>query len=402
MKKLAMFTLCGLTLLSAGAQKANVDAAKKLAGKPDKIEEARGLIQQAIANPETSGDALTYYTAGKVEWDAYDKDAAKQMVNPDAVNPVDMADMLLNGYNYYLQVFPLDQQPNERGEVKPKYTKELQKKIAGKHGDFWNAAINYYNADMQYPQAYNAFMIYGDMPDLEVLGSVAPQVADTVRALAYYNAGTVAYVADANEQAAEAFRKARLNNYADSKVYLFEIACWEKIEQADSTRFDEARNNIFAISKAGYERYGMEQPLFLNSMVTALVDADKPQDAIVLLNDAIQQYPDQAFIYGLRGYANDRAGNDDASEADYRHAASMPGADYETLRLAARKLLRIGQNNWNSIELGDPDILAKKDAVRQNYFMPAKAIAEQARTLTDDPSQIDAVIEDIDYLMTLK
>lgn len=397
--------LCCMVALSGVAQKANVDQAKKLAGKPEKIEEARALIKEAINNPETSDQALTYYTAGKVEWDAYEKNALKQMVNPDAVNPVEMADELMNGYGYYLKVFPLDLLPNEKGEVKPKYTKELQKKISEKQGDFWNAAINYYNAEKQYPEAYNAFMVYADLPDLDVLGTHAPQIADTVRAVAYYNAATVAYIADANEDAAKAFKKARENNYPDSKVYLFEIACWEKIQQADSTRLDEARNQIFNISKAGYERFGMEQPLFLNSMVNALIDDEKPAEAIALLNEAAEEYPDQAFIFGLLGYANDRSGNDDASESYYKKAVGMPNVDFETLRLASRKLLRMGQTKWNEIDLGDADIISKKKAVRENYFIPAKEIAEQALGMAQDDSQasqMQSVLEDVDYLMTLK
>lgn len=391
-----------MVLVSAGAQKATVEQAKKLSGKTDKIEEARSLIKEAIANPETSDDALTYYTAGKIEWDAYDKEAAKALLNPDQVNPVDMADELLNGYGYYLKVFPLDQVPNEKGEVKLKYTKELQKKIADKHQDFWNAAINYYNAGKHYPEAYEAFLIHAEMPDLEVLGKQAPQMADTVRGQSYVNAANMAFSTGHYDEAAAAYRKTHENNYGDSKVYLYEIASWESIQKNDEARADEASQKIFAISKEGFEKYGMEQPLFLNSMISSLVDEEKTADAIALANEALQKYPDEAFIYGLRGYANDRAGNDEASEADYRKAASMDNADYETLRLAARKLLRMGQNKWNEIDLGDPEILSKKDAVRQNYLVPAKAIAEKARTLAEDPSQIDAVIEDIDYIMSLK
>lgn len=402
MRKIISIAMCGLAVLTVGAQKANVDQAKKLAGKTEKIDEARSLIKEAMANPETSEDALTYYTAGKIEWDAYEKNLAKQMVNPDAVNPVDMSDELLNGYGYFLQVFPLDKLPNAKGEIKPKYTKELQKKIAGRHGDFWNAAINYHNADMKYPQAYNAFMIFGDLPELAVLENHAPQVPDSTRALAYFYAGTEAYEVNANDESAKAFRKARDLDYNDSRVYLFEIASWEKIENSDSTRYNEARDSIFSISKAGYDKYGLEQPLFLNSMVTALIDDEKPDEAITLLSEASQKYPDAAFIFGLMGYANDRAGNDEASEANYRKAVKMDGVDYETLRLAARKFLRMGRNKWDEIEIGDPDIVAKKNEVRTKYFESAKETALQARALTENTAEIDAVIDDIDYLLSLK
>lgn len=52
MKKFLTFALCMAAVGSMSAQKAVVDQAQKLAGKSDKISEARALINQAIANPE--------------------------------------------------------------------------------------------------------------------------------------------------------------------------------------------------------------------------------------------------------------------------------------------------------------------------------------------------------------
>ncbi|MDE7343374.1 MAG: hypothetical protein K2N19_05090, partial [Muribaculaceae bacterium] len=69
MKKVITMALCIAAVGSMSAQKANVDGAKKLSGKFDKIEEARNLIKQAMENPETANDANTYYVAGKIEFD---------------------------------------------------------------------------------------------------------------------------------------------------------------------------------------------------------------------------------------------------------------------------------------------------------------------------------------------
>ena len=401
MKKFITMTICGLALATAGAQMANVDQAKKLAGKPEKIDEARALIQQALQNPETANQAQTYYIAGKIEWDAYDKNVAKQATNPDGVNPLEMGKELLNGYNYFLQVFPLDIQPNEKGEVKPKYTKELQKKIADKNNSFWDAGAVFYSEKQYYPEAYNAFMIFGDMPDLKELGTHAPQTVDTLRAVAYFNAGVSAWAADRVDEAALAFAKARENNYQQPEAYIYELACWQNIEQKDSTRENEAIDKIFTIARAGFDKFGMDQPVFLNNLVNTLLNKNREGEALALVNEAIQNYPDRASLYGLRGFVNDRMKNEDASEADYRKAASMPDVDYETMRNAVTKLLRIGQEKWNNIELGDPEIKAKKDSVRTNYFQAAKAMAEKAKTLTEDPSDMDYLIESIDYQLSL-
>lgn len=390
-----------MALITAGAQKANVDQAKKLSGKVDKIEEARSLIKEALQNDETKDDVLTYYTAGKIEWDAYDKNAAKAMINPESVNQVEMGKELLNGYNYFIKVFPLDQVPNEKGEIKPKYTKELQKKIGEKNVNFWEAGAVFYGEKMYYPEAYDAFMIYGDLPDLELLGKSAPVVPDTMRATAYFNAGISAWSANQVDKAAIAFQKARENNYTQPEACIYEIACWQFIEQNDSTRENEAKDKIFAAAKGGYDKFGMAQPVFLNNMVNSMINSDRQQDAIQLVNDAIAANPDKASLYGLRAFISDRMGNEDASEADYRKAAEMDDIDYETMRNAVTKILRIGQEKWNEIELGDPEIRAKKDNIRTNYFQVAKKYAEKAKSLTEDPADMDYLIESIDYQLSL-
>lgn len=401
MKKCITLAMCCMAFLAMNAQKAVVDQAKKLSGKVDKIEEARSLINQAIQNPETSGDALTYYTAGKIEWDAYDKNNATRSTNPDAVDPLAMSDELLNGYNYFVKVFPLDQIPNEKGEVKPKYTKELQKKIADKINNFFDAGAIYYGAKKYYPEAYKAFMIYGDMPDLQILGDKSPVVADTLRAAAYFNAGLAAWSGNELDDAAVAFQKARLNNYTEPEAYIYEIACWQNIEQTDESRENEARDKILDAAQAGFNKFGMAQPVFLNNMVNSMMNADKGNEALNIVNTALASYPDNATIYGLRAYVYDRLGQEAEAEADYRQAAEMPNVDYDTMKNAVKKLLRTGQEKWNQIELRDPNIVAKKESVKTEYFQQAKKYAEKAKTLTENPDDMDYLIESIDYQLSL-
>lgn len=394
MKKSILIILCGLVSAGAFAQKANVDNAKKLAGKIDKIEEARSMIQQAMKNPETAQDAQTYYVAGKIEWDAYDALAATQQ------NPVEAGTALLNGYNYYLQVFDLDKLPNQKGQIKPRFTKELQEAIANKNPEFWNAGAMLYGAQKYYPEAYNAFMIFADMPELEVLGKQKPVIADTVRAIAFFNAGISAWGANKLDEAAAAFKKARENNYDGPQATLYEIGSWQNIEK-DSTRMDEARARILEAARYGYETFGMEQPVFLINLVNSIINDNKEAEALELVNQAMQKYPNNSSLYGLRGYVYDRMDNDAAAVEDYRTAANLPDANFETLRSAANKLFRVGQHKWNEIELGDPDSRAKKAAIKADYFQVAKDWALKAQGLSDDPSSMDYLIESIQYQLDL-
>ena len=164
MKKIITLALCMASVGAISAQKSVVDQAAKLSGKNAQIEEARKLIQEAAANPETQNDARTYYVAGKIEFDAFDNSFKKQMIDPNSVNLVEMGGQLINGYNQFIKAMSLDSVPNAKGEIKPKYSKEIASKISGHFNDYFNAGGTFYNEQKFYPEAYEAFMIYGAMP----------------------------------------------------------------------------------------------------------------------------------------------------------------------------------------------------------------------------------------------
>jgi hypothetical protein len=401
MKKFLTAAICLTAIGSMSAQKQVVDQASKLSGKIEQIEEARGLLQQAFANPETANDARTYFVAGKLEFDAYDKNQAKYQVNPSdqSIDQVGMATQLLNGYNYFVQAFPLDQLPNAKGEIKPKYTKDIASKIAGHCPDFFNMGAILYGAQKFYPEAYNAFMIYGDMPEMEELGKLAPQVADTIRATSYFNAGLCAYSANKVPESAEAFRKARLNNYPGQDAYIYELACWQNIMAKDSTMSDTAKSKINDIALAGYNKFGMTQPVFLTNLVNNLMLDGQENEAIAMINKELENHDDMSSLYGLRAYVYDHCGKDAESEADYRKVVSMPNADFESLKNASRKLFLQGTAALNNVEFGGAEGRAKKQEIKTKYFEDAKTAAEKAKAINPTDSTLNAIIENIDYAL---
>lgn len=406
MKKLVTVALLAFAAIPMWSQKATVDQAKKLAGKLDRIEEARSLIQEAFQNPETADKAETYYVAGKIEWDAYDKNKASQAINPDKVDPLQMGEQLVNGYNYFVQVFPRDNEPNEKGEIKQKYTKELQGKISGKLDDFYLSGALLLNDRDHYPTAYKAFMIYGDMPELEVLGNKKPVIKDTLksRAWAYYYAGRAAFGANNLEDAIVAFRKARQQNFRSydentPNAHLFEIACWQSLDKSTPEKEAEAHANILEIAKEGFSIYGASQPIFLTNIADGLNYQNKADEALVIVNQAIEDNPNVPEFYSVRAWLNDNLGNDDASVADYLTAVNFPNVTYDVMRAAIHKLLFTGQKKLNEIELGDPEIKQKKSAVKNEYIVKAQQLIDKAAEMTDNPSDLDYFKESAEYLM---
>lgn len=403
MKNLFVIALCAAAISPAMAQKQVVDNAAKLSGKFDKLEEARGLINQAMSNPETANDARTYFVAGELEFDAFDNGIKARMINPEApaADPLAMGTEILKGYEWYLKALPLDSIPDAKGKVNPKYSKKIISKIAGHASDFFNAGGTFYNAKKVYPEAYTAFMIYGDMPDMEFLGKNAPQLPANDRATSYYNAGLSAYFGNELVKAANAFRKARTIGYEDpeGQVYVYEIACWQHLAQNDSTMVEPAKVAIIDVARAGYEKFGVEKPLFLNNLVNYMVSDGQFGQAIAMIDEQIAANPDNAGLYGLRGFVYDRKGDDNSAIDDYRKAAELPTVDFETLKNAAKKIYRTGAEKWNLIEGNSKDAQAARQDVKVNYFEAAKKITDKARQMNPNDPDLDYVIENIDYAL---
>lgn len=399
MKKILTIALCLAAVGSMSAQKKVVDQASKLSGKNDQLTEARSLIEQAKNNPETAKDARTYFVAGKLELDAFDNSFKKQMINPKdaSVKPLEMGEQLLRAYKEFMKALPLDSLPNEKGQIKPKYSKDIASKLNGHFNDYFNAGGTFYNEKKFYPEAYEAFMIYGDMPDQSFADKSIKSIPDSVINTAYFNAGIAAYSGNKVEEAAEAFKRARLNNCDNPQNFIYELACWQYVAGQDSTKIDLAKNKILEVSKAGYDKFGMAQPIFVNNLVNSLVLDNKMNEAQTLIDGLIQKTPNNPALYGLRGFISDRAGKDDESVADYRKAAELPDVDFETLKNASKKIFRVGTQKWNAIEGASPE--ARQD-VKVNYFEYAKKLTDKAKAMNANDSDLNYVIENIDYALS--
>ena len=383
---------------SMSAQKANVDAAAKLAGKIDKVAEARDLIKQAEQDPSTANDVRTYYTAGKIEFDAFDEGFKKRAINPNdaSVSLVDMGTQLINGFNAFIKAMPLDQLPNEKGQVKPKYTKDMVSRLNGHHNDYYNYGGELYN-NKSYPAAYEAFTIYSDMPSYDWADKNTKATPDTMIQISYHYAGISAFAGNDFNKAIEAFAKARKAGINDPQNYVYEIACWQNLALKDSTIEKKALDAIYEVALDGYNKFGYSQPLFLNNLVNTKIMEGNNQAALDLVDQQISKTPDNPALYGLQGYIYDRMNNTPASVESYRKGASFENADAETLRNAARKVYNAGTELWNELETKTPDAV---ENVKVNYFEAAKNFAERAKALEPGNSDVEYILENIDYALS--
>ncbi len=400
MKKVLTLAVCFLTVCSgAYAQKKTVDAAQKLVGNVAKVDEARALIAEAMANPETAQDARTYYVAGLIEEGVFDNGYKRLALNrnDESVDQNAMYDAVIKSYNYFLQALPLDQQPNEKGQVKPKYTKDMANKISAHQGDYFDAGSVYFNNKKFYPEAFDAFMLYGNLPEMKELGKATPQIPDSVRAMAYFNAGLGAYFGNDVEKSAEAFALARKYKYPKPEAYSYAIACYQNMAQRDSTKVNFAAEKIFEVAKDGYATFGMQEPIFLSNVINTLTFDKKYDEAIAMLDKEVAENSENASLYSLLGFVYDRKGDELKAEENYRKVAALPTAQFDDLKRAARKLATIGTEKYNLIEGNSPEAKEKRQEVKTRYFEEALRIAEQADKMKPNDPGVENIIESMQY-----
>ncbi|MDE5850079.1 MAG: hypothetical protein K2H38_08045 [Muribaculaceae bacterium] len=403
MKKLMTFALCFAAIGSVSAQKEVLKAAKKLSGNPDKIEEARSLINQAMQNPETANNAETYLIAGKIEFDAYDKDSLMIQIDQTKVDPLKMSENLLNGYNLFVKALPLTAIPDEKGKTDTKTAKQIATTLKKHINHFDMAGGTFYNADKKYPEAYQCFMIYADMPEQDFMQGQKLAIADTLRGRAYFNAGISALLGKEFIKGADAFRNARRVGYDDNQAFIYEISCWQSLLERDSTMEQTAKEKIMEVAEEGNRKFGVEQPVFFNYIINYLVMDDKFDQALSQINNQIAAYPNNPNLYGLRAFVYDRIGKDNESVDDYRKAIAIENVDFDTLKRAARKIFRVGTVMWDAIEGDTEQDRAARADIKTNYFIAAKSIAEKAKANANDDyaGDIDTLLENIDYVISL-
>ena len=146
MKRVVLLVaLCVAASSASFAQKKAVSDAQSIA-KSDKADfnEARNLIKGALANDETKNDAKTWYVAGFVEDQAFSAERTKQILGQKPDEPK-MYEALYGVLPYFKKSYELDQLPDVKGKVKPKFSKDIKSILGADHSYFFNAGAYYYD-----------------------------------------------------------------------------------------------------------------------------------------------------------------------------------------------------------------------------------------------------------------
>ena len=305
MKRVLLTVALCVAASASFAQKKVVNEAQSIAkGSNADFGEARTLIKGALENPETKDDAKTWYVAGFIEDQQFNAERAKQILGQQPNEPV-MYEALYGILPYFQKAYELDQLPNEKGKVKPKYTKDIKSILSANHVYLFNGGAYYFDKQ-EYKKAYDFFNQYVEISELPMFEGTQTAEKDSTFMTVQFYAAAAASLAKDSRLAISALERAKNTPYRQYDVYQY--LCYE---------YGEARTAQDSVMLEKTFEEGMQvfpdSAFFLNNLINTYIYSNRNEKALEMLNVAIQKNPNDANLYnvmgrvyetGLKDYAN--------------------------------------------------------------------------------------------------
>ena len=305
MKRVLLTVALCVAASASFAQKKGVNEAQSIAkGSNADFGEARTLIKGALENPETKDDAKTWYVAGFIEDQQFNAERAKQILGQQPNEPV-MYEALYGILPYFQKAYELDQLPNEKGKVKPKYTKDIKSILSANHVYLFNGGAYYFDKQ-EYKKAYDFFNQYVEISELPMFAGTQTAEKDSTFMTVQFYAAAAASLAKDSRLAIAALERAKNTPYRQYDVYQY--LCYE---------YGEARTAQDSVMLEKTFEEGMQvfpdSAFFLNNLINTYIYSNRNEKALEMLNVAIQKNPNDANLYnvmgrvyetGLKDYAN--------------------------------------------------------------------------------------------------
>jgi tetratricopeptide (TPR) repeat protein len=353
--------LC-VAVTAALAQKKAVSEAERISkdAKPD-FKEARTQIKGALENPETMNEAKTWYVAAKVEDTQFNSESTKQVLGQQPNEPV-MYEALRNSLPYFLKAYELDQLPNEKGKIKPKYAKDIKSTLAANHAYYVNAGA-YYFERQDYKNACAFFDQYLEISNLPFFAGEKVAARDSQYMIVqFYSAISATQLGD-SDFSIKGLMRAKDAPYRQFEVYQYLYTEYE-------LKKDTA--NMIQILKEGFNLFP-DSSVFILHLINRYIQTDQNEDAIELLKTAIAKDPNNPDLYQAMGtvYENGKKSNTDA-EIYFVKALELQPENPTALFNLGRIYYNQGVNKLGEANLiSDAKKYAEEKAIAKDFFQKA-------------------------------
>jgi len=372
--------LCFLVGLSFGQKKAVSAAKNEIKGNTPNFVEARSLIKGALENPETANEAETWYVAGQIENNQFDKEREMEILGKKPNEEV-MYNALGGILPYFLKAAELDQLPDAKGKVKPKFLKDIRSIIRANRPFYVNAGIYAYD-NKDYKKAYENFKLFGDIPNMSLYNDEKWTIAegDTTELQIRYYAGLAASLIPDDKAAIAIYEEIKDKGYNENDIYRNLATIYNQLE--DSVNFER-------IIKDGFVKFP-ENEYFMLNMINLSINSGKSKEAISYLEKAIAQQPGNAQLYDVLGQVYEQDKNSDEAILNMKKALEIDPNNIDFLSHIGRVYFNLGVEKRGESD-ATTDLNRSSEILKQSldYFKQSMPFFEKIFEL--DPKNSGAI-----------
>jgi len=274
----------------AYAQKTAVSGAERMVKSQNSdLKEARNLIKGALENPETKNDPKTWFIAGDIEDAQYNRENTKQILGQKPNEEV-MYSALYNQLPFYLKAYDLDQLPDAKGKIKPKYDKKIKGILSANHMGYFNAGAAYYD-QKDYQKAYDFFQRYLEVSNLPFFKGEAIAKRDSNYYMIQFYSCIAALQLEKPELAIPALQKAKDAPYRQNDVYQTLITLY--VQEKDTVNWEKTLNEGMKVFP--------DSSWYMLNLINLYINSDRNEQAISMMNEAISKDPKNPELYHAMG-----------------------------------------------------------------------------------------------------
>ncbi len=295
MKKVIILLALAMVLGSGDiyGQKKSVNKAKAKmnAETPDYVG-AKAAIEPALKDATTKNLADTWFTAGKIYYKLFDQEQKKVWSKQNADTKL-MYSSLAQCYDCMIVADSLDQSPNAKGKVRPKFRKQIVEIVEVMQNGFINAGADYFKTQ-DYQTAIKYFDYYLDYPNLKFWDDAKRDqlLADTMITNIKYYCGAAASQDNDSETALKYFNSLLDIYQPVEEMYQFVIYEYGRLKDTV---------NLMRMYEIGVQKFP-ENPFYARSLINEYLNRNDLETALKWIDEAMLHGDStSAVFWNLKG-----------------------------------------------------------------------------------------------------
>jgi len=384
MKQVVLIIGLCLVTTAAFAQKAAVTGAERMAkDSRANFNEARKLIGGALEHPETKDDAKTWYVAGQVEDAQYNAESTKQIIGQQP-NEAVMYNALGNALPFYIKAYGLDQRPDDKGKIKPKYEKSIKGILGANHLSYSNGGV-YYFEQKDYQKAFDMWEQYFEIANLPFMAGTKAAARDSNYIIIQYYSSMIATQLDNHELAIKALNRAKNTSYRQDDV--FQNLIWMYQQQNDTVNIEKTLNEGYAIFP--------DSSYYLFNLINIYISTDRNEKALEMINAGLAKDATNSLLHYAMGSVYEAGLKDiEKAEASYKKAL-----EYDPNTAANHSNLGRIYYNQAVNKLNDANLITDAKLYNEEKEV-AKSLFDKARPYFEKAHQIEP--QNMEYMIPLR